>query len=239
LTTGADELRYREPGPFIQLEVLSEEASLELWDDRAFRWIIVLSEVRRIHLPLAVVREGAGFAASYTLNRQALVPKQVREASLWAAIAPYLSERVEPIVRRVPVESHLAEAYPVRTVTEDVEAHRFEAELVERLCSWWAARDGSDAVCRLEIRPTPDSSPLYVDAFNAATNELVEAKASTSRSDIRMGVGQLADYRRFVDGEPTCLLLLPEKPSDDLFDLLVSLRLSLLVPAGSGFVRFS
>jgi hypothetical protein len=40
------------------------------------------------------VRQGAGFSASYTLNRQAIVPRAVREATLWQAISG--SSRVTP-----------------------------------------------------------------------------------------------------------------------------------------------
>jgi hypothetical protein len=41
------------------------------------------------------------------------------------------------------------------------------------------------------------------DLFNSATKELVEAKATTDRGAIRMAIGQLADYRRFVDDHPS------------------------------------
>jgi hypothetical protein len=66
------------------------------------------------------------------------------------------------------------------------------------LRTWWAERDGADAVWRVEIQPSGTGSLLRSDLFNRVTSELVEAKADSSES-IRMAIGQLADYRRFVD----------------------------------------
>src|SRR5262249_41223713 len=85
------------------------------------------------------------------------------------------------------------------------------------------------------IFPTPDSPPLYTDLYNASTHELVEAKASARRADVRMGIGQLADYRRFLEA-PRCVLLLPQAPSDDLLDLLRVEGIGLLVPDGEEFI---
>ena len=72
---------------------VSEEASVELWGSPEFRWLILLSDVRPVRIPLGVVIRGAGFQPHYRINRQALVPKAVRESRLWQEIEPYLNAR--------------------------------------------------------------------------------------------------------------------------------------------------
>jgi hypothetical protein len=58
---------------------------------------------------------------------------------------------------------------------------------------------------------------LYVES----TNLLVEVKGSVERGAIRMAVGQLRDYRRFVEAAG-CAILLPERPRQDLVALIQS-----------------
>lgn len=78
---------------------------------------------------------------------------------------------------------------------------------------------------------------MYADLFNSATNELVEAKATSDRVAVRMAIGQLADYRRFVGDEVACKVLLPAEPIRDLIDLLERERIGILIPDGSGFAE--
>ena len=69
---------------------------------------------------------------------------------------------------------------------------------------------GHNAICRLRIKPTSSAAPLFVDVYTRVTQELVEAKATVRREDIRMAVGQIADYRRYVKGA-ACYVLLPDR----------------------------
>ena len=50
-----------------------------------------------------------------------------------------------------------------------------------------------------------------------------------------MAIGQLADYRRFVDGDPKLAALLPEKPRPDLPALLKSQDIAVIWPRDGGF----
>jgi hypothetical protein len=63
---------------------------------------------------------------------------------------------------------------------------------------------------------------------------LIEAKASVTRDTVRMAIGQLADYGRFVPGAARAILL-PERPADDLISLLESQRIVAIWPKGNGF----
>jgi hypothetical protein len=71
---------------------LSESASVELWGSPEFRWLVLLTEIEPVSIPLDVVRQGAGFSGSYNINRQNLVPQARRETSLWAALVPFIEQ---------------------------------------------------------------------------------------------------------------------------------------------------
>ena len=64
-----------------------------------------------------------------------------------------------------------------------------------------------------------------------------EAKAIAGRSDLRMAVGQLYDYRRHVHVDDLrCSVLLPERPTANLRDLLHDAGLGLAFREQAGFV---
>jgi hypothetical protein len=79
-------------------------------------------------------------------------------------------------------------------------------------------------IFRKRIVPPGEARPLFTDLFDATTGTLVEAKGTVERNAIRMAIGQLADYKRFVeDGQPRHLaVLVPSQPRRDLRELLAS-----------------
>ena len=244
-------------------------ASAELWSSPEFHWLIFLTDLEEIDIPLNVVRRAAGFREEYKLNRQALVPRAHREAALWTALAPFLeaaaAELVAATVRRnaldtsepaaapafhdseqpaptvIPIAPEVArvESFDIRSVAALRTAERREGKLVERLITWWKTRDGWDAVYRHEIRPEVGARPLFTDLFNRVTNQLVEAKGTAEREDIRMAIGQLVDYARFVSPAPELYVLLPELPSHDLRDLLATAGIGLILPSSDGFAELA
>ena len=56
---------------------------------------------------------------------------------------------------------------------------------------------GSD-VTRHRIQPPGESKPLLTDLYDKTRNNLIEAKGTGTRGAIRMAIGQLADYSRFL-----------------------------------------
>ena len=60
---------------------------------------------------------------------------------------------------------------------------------------------------------------MFTDIFDKTENILYEAKASANRVDVRGALGQILDYRRFVNVD-ACYVLLPDRPAQDLVDLL-------------------
>lgn len=80
----------------------------------------------------------------------------------------------------------------------------------------------------------PSGERLVVDAFDQVTGRLIEAKASGSRQDVRMAIGQLLDYRRHISPKAQMAVLLAERPTEDLLELLRSLKIAVVVERSKG-----
>lgn len=87
---------------------------------------------------------------------------------------------------------------------------------------------------RVKSIALPSGERLVTDGFDEAQNRLIEAKASVSRQDIRMAIGQLLDYRRHLKPRPSLTLLMPERPSEDLVVLLRGLKIEIVVESRKG-----
>jgi hypothetical protein len=135
-------------------------------------------------------------------------------------------------VKEVAVEQHLTERMVIEPNRKPYEAERREQGLVRAFEAALLA-EGHE-VCRLQLRPKGEPAPLFCDLFDKTSNTLVEAKGSISRPAIRMAIGQLADYARQVEPQPTKMVLLPERPRDDLIDLLESQGITATWPDGAG-----
>jgi hypothetical protein len=136
-----------------------------------------------------------------------------------------------PVVRDVPVESHVKETFQVDPTREPTTAERREAALVQRYTAWLEA--GGATVTRKEIRLPDSGCPLYSDLFDGGAAELVEAKSSGSRHHVRLGIGQVLDYARYVEHKSLALLL-PIHPGDDLVDLITRTGIACIFEAGKG-----
>ena len=88
-------------------------------------------------------------------------------------------------------------------------------------------------VHRLGIRHTIGCEQLLTDTWVGSLNLLIEAKAGTKRprQNVRMALGQLADYTRFVRGVRKAVLL-SERPVGDLINLVASQDVDVIWPEG-------
>lgn len=119
----------------------------------------------------------------------------------------------------VAIEALHTERAHVLPNTEPYQMERREADLVQRYVAQ-LRREGHD-VHRLRIVPPGESAPLFSDVWDDTTGELVEAKPSVSREYMRMAVGQLLDYRRFVKAKHLAVLV-PTRPRADIREYLKS-----------------
>lgn len=136
-------------------------------------------------------------------------------------------------IAAVPVEEYNTEKAFVDPAREPYEAERRESQLVQRFKQHMEAQ--GYRVERLKITPAGEAKPIFTDLHIKDAGMLVEAKGSTDRVAIRMAIGQLVDYRRFVDTSTRCAVLLPSLPRADLVKLIHAAGMAICYPEGATF----
>ncbi|MGB8209205.1 MAG: hypothetical protein WCF69_16665 [Mycobacterium sp.] len=91
-----------------------------------------------------------------------------------------------------------------------------EAQLTRRFQRY--LEDHHREVMRYRIIPV-GSTTLYSDLADITDNVLYEAKGSADRMSVRLALGQVLDYGRYVEGSRLAILV-PEAPAADLVELL-------------------
>jgi hypothetical protein len=139
----------------------------------------------------------------------------------------------EPLARPIPIERSTDEPFEQRFEAATHRAYRREQILVERLGRHLRRR--GHEVSRHAIT-LPDGTELRSDLTDHDMGLLVEAKAEADRASIRMAIGQLADYSRFISPAPKAqAVLVPERPAADLIELLDELKIGLIWMSGGRF----
>lgn len=129
-----------------------------------------------------------------------------------------LSDRLLAAVR-TPLEALNSSSFRQALAAREVLAQRRELELVHDFAAWLSARHGLEAT-GLRIPYSPEARDLRADLFVHELQLLVEAKSSSARESIRLAIGQLLDYRRWLYPEPEMCLLVPTAPPNDMLELL-------------------
>lgn len=150
-------------------------------------------------------------------------------APMVKVIAP-VEPATAPSATIVSREVHSTEFYETAG-TSPAGARRTESALVEQFEAW---HDGPE-LKRWAIRIPGEGTLLLTDAYDEQAHVLYEAKAAATRSNVRLAIGQLADYRRHIpDADLRCAILLPERPTPDLCELIASSSLTLTYPDADG-----
>ena len=191
-----------------------------------YRGEFVLDEAEPYHRAEGPERDSALLREVFVFH---LVPvdqgASLRRSQVPKSAAPTGVVEVEP-------EAATAESFDVRPSSEPRESDRRESRLVADFRAQCEI-DGRRLV-RHKISP-PGEQPLFTDLFDKGGNLLIEAKGSVTRESIRMAIGQLLDYRRFLRPAPKLAILTPTRPRDDLVELLHGLEISVVFREGSGF----
>ncbi len=135
----------------------------------------------------------------------------------------------------VPVEASNIEQYSLTSSRELTTAVRREAALVRSYTEH--LRSLGHEICRKQIVPPNELRPLFTDLYDVTASELIEAKGTVTRETIRMGIGQLLDYRRFIDPSPRLVLLVPSRPRPDLLHLCATVGVTAVWKAGDDWRR--
>jgi hypothetical protein len=108
---------------------------------------------------------------------------------------------------------------------------RAEAKLVARYRRWLDA-DGT----RLRGLVIPTVARLLrADLYDTQLDVLIEAKGESSRENVRYAIGQLLDYRRYLEPRPSLAILLPDQLSADLAPLPNEAGVEVIWQAGDRF----
>jgi hypothetical protein len=145
-----------------------------------------------------------------------------------------LDRVVQAGVEDVPVEERWTEMAFVAPSREPDEAERREQKLILAFRDHLLAR--GHEVSRVKIVPPGEAKPLFSDLMDRTTGTLYEAKGTVERGAIRMAIGQLLDYSRFLESRPRLALLLPSLPRPDLDELLRQLGIDVVWRDGARFV---
>ncbi|MEU4199041.1 hypothetical protein AB0F64_03670 [Streptomyces sp. NPDC026294] len=91
-----------------------------------------------------------------------------------------------------------------------------------------------------QITVAGERTTLTPDLYDETDHVLYEAKGLTTRPNIRMAIGQLADYRRHLDKPETLrvAVLLPSEPTPDEKAILEAEGVALVFQTDNGFAGF-
>jgi 5-methylcytosine-specific restriction protein A len=141
--------------------------------------------------------------------------------------------RTPPLGAEVGTETTTNPTFTI-TPAAAVEGVRREALLSDRFQAFLEFHGRT--VRRYRVKPAGSLSTLLTDLYDVTASVLYEAKAASTRECVRMAIGQLLDYRRFVPPASRLALLVPTPPALDLIDLLEDLNIDLVVePTTSNF----
>jgi hypothetical protein len=141
---------------------------------------------------------------------------------------------VPPVPAQTQVESLGSVVFEQVVAAQTRLARRHELELVHAFKGW--LEDRGAVTCGLVIPYAPERRNLRADLYLPDVATLVEAKASASRESVRTAIGQLLDYRRWIEPRPRLCLLVPTEVPPDMVSLLDSLSIGTAWPGGPGFV---
>jgi hypothetical protein len=140
-------------------------------------------------------------------------------------VAPEPLPEVPPAPVATDVEALGKEAFMRLGQAQRLVARRVEVRLIHDFRHWLTREHALDAT-GLRIPYGAETTSLRADLFITAPQVLVEAKASTARENVRMAIGQLLDYRRWITPIPGLCVLTPDRPADDLIELLADVGIS-------------
>lgn len=190
---------------------------------------------RALHLFESVARSVVGYVGQFTLAKDPAwyyrdapdANREIRSVIMFRlkplGTAAPIGEKIaltptdDDVVEDVEIEQQHTERMVISPKSEEREAERREAPLVAKYRDHLEMQ--GHTVTRKKIIPAGEARPLFTDLHDTTDNVLIEAKGSVTREAIRMAIGQLYDYRRYIKPTPSLAILLPSRPREDLIEL--------------------
>lgn len=222
-----------------------ESADAEIYGPPVYRSV---PQSVGVEIPTGGVQQAAGILLPPALEIvDAAAARRPGRLSWWAAHSPgavrYIGEflgrdlpqpsydapaeaEIEevPILEELPIEAQNVDFATVAGTVEPHDAEFKERALVIRYVKY--LRDRGVRAVRYQINLATGGA-LFCDVWDARRRNLIEAKGEITRDSIRMAIGQLADYGRFLEPSRSAVLL-PERPPRDLEDLLGSAEIGVV-----------
>lgn len=164
-----------------------------------------------------------------------------------AAQTTVLEVSLEQKLAKLPAQSGTKEKKTEQHSTPETTANitggtrtmrRREGQLVKAFESHLEQAGHSFKSFQITIEGEPGA--LTPDVYDETDHVLYEAKGQATRSNVRMAIGQLADYRRHLHNveKLRVAVLLPSAPTPDVRDLLAAQQIALVYQTEDGFQGF-
>ncbi len=157
------------------------------------------------------------------------LPQPSYDAPLELAASVQIEE--VPILEEIPIEDQNVDSATVVGALEPHDAEFKERALVIRYVKY--LRDRGVRAHRYRVNSSGDGGPMLCDVWDARRRNLIEAKSEITRDSIRIAIGQLTDYGRFLEPDRSAVLL-PERPSRALEDLLTHVEIRVVWETSDG-----
>lgn len=155
----------------------------------------------------------------------------------WRALERHARSRGTTGRRRPKGEDVAISERPLGAASEDIEVATPAVERVREFREAQLLKRYEKFLKRPLVVKTarlPSGERLVADAYDARKDRLIEAKATATRGDVRMALGQILDYRRHIAPNAKLGILVPERPSDDLLLLIKSVGAQLIYETRRG-----
>jgi hypothetical protein len=137
-----------------------------------------------------------------------------------------------PGVQLVDPEAMQVEESEVTPLSTAGHMVRAEAQLVHQYRRWL---DPAGKRLRGLLMVTANGT-LRADLYDTQIGVLIEAKAEANRENVRYAIGQLIDYRRYIDTRPAIAILVPAGLDGDLAAMPAEVGAGVIWPVDGGFV---
>jgi 5-methylcytosine-specific restriction protein A len=151
---------------------------------------------------------------------------------------PKPKEPVEPGARSRKTERHRTGQTVAKVAAGERVVNRREGILFTAFEEHLEAAGHAFNTFQISVKGEP--TRLTPDLYDETDHALYEGKGLTTRSNVRMAMGQLLDYRRYIDNADTLRLvvLLPSEPTPDVKDLLQTEGFHLVFQTEESFTGF-
>lgn len=210
-----------------QMVVDAEHPYTERWDydkQNNLRKVYVF-RLRSVDVDLTDIRPGdAVQPAQQTVVLPVPVPKP--------------EDPVEPGARSRKTERHRTGQTVAKVAAGERVVNRREGILFTAFEEHLEAAGHAFNTFQISVKGEP--TRLTPDLYDETDHALYEGKGLTTRSNVRMAMGQLLDYRRYIDNADTLRLvvLLPSEPTPDVKDLLQTEGFHLVFQTEESFTGF-